>query len=86
MFYLQKQVEIPWLLLQLQFGADYANDAHGIRNFKFNFLKRLKNVCCIYPQANVGEGERGLVLKPSPPHAATLPEPLKPKYQRRARP
>jgi hypothetical protein len=78
MFYLQKQVEIPWLLLQLQFGADYANDAHGIRNFKFNFLKHLKNVCCIYPQAKVGEGERGLVLKPSLSHVATLPEPLNP--------
>lgn len=74
MFYLQKPTEIPWPLLQLQFGTDYANDAHGIRNFKCSFLKHLKNVCVIYPQALVGEGERGLVLKPSPPHVAPLPE------------
>ena len=78
MFYLQKPVEIPWPLLQLQFGADYADDAHGVRNFKFNFLKHLKNVCVIYPEANVVEGERGLALKPSPPHVAVLPEPRKP--------
>ncbi len=83
MFYLQKPVEIPWPLLQLQFGADYADDAHGVRNFKFNFLKHLKNVCVIYPQANVGEGEQGLALKPSPPHVAALPEPRKPEERRR---
>jgi hypothetical protein len=83
MFYLQKPVEIPWSLLQLQFGADYADDAHGVRNFKFNFLKHLKNVCVIYPEANVGEGERGLALKPSPPHVAALPESTKPEERRR---
>ncbi len=74
MFYLQKPVEIPWPLLQLQFGADYALEGQGPRDFKKKFLHQLKNVCLIYPQANVGEGKRGLALKPSPPHVAALPE------------
>ena len=83
LFYLDRPVEIPWPLLQLQFGADYANDAHGIRNFKFNFLKHLKSVSVIYPEAQVGEGERGLQLKPSLPHVASRPAPLKPRERRR---
>lgn len=83
LFYLQKPVEIPWPLLQLQFGADYADDAHGVRNFKFNFLKHLKKVCVIYPQASVKEGEHGLALRPSPPHVAALPEPRQSQVQQR---
>ena len=78
MFYLQKPVEIPWPLLQLQFGADYALEGQGPRDFKKKFLHQLKNVCLIYPEAHVGEGERGLALKPSPPHVVALPEPKKP--------
>lgn len=73
MFYLQKPIEIPWPLLQLQFGADYALEGQGPRDFKKKFLHQLKNVCLIYPQANVGEGARGLALKPSPPHIAAFP-------------
>ena len=83
MFYLQKPVEIPWPLLQLQFGADYALEGQGPRDFKKKFLHQLKNVCVIYPQANVGEGKLGLALKPSPPHVAALPEPMKPEERRR---
>ena len=83
MFYLQKPVEIPWTLLQLQFGADYALEGQGPRDFKRKFLHQLKNVCLIYPEAYVGEGERGLALKPSPPHVAPLPEPRKPEEWRR---
>jgi hypothetical protein len=74
MFYLEKPVEIPWPLLQLQFGADYALEGQGPRDFKKKFLHQLKNVCVIYPEANVGEGKRGLALKPSPPHVVALPE------------
>ena len=83
MFYLQQPTEIPWPLLQLQFGADYDHDAQGVRNFKLNFLKHLKTVCVVYPQAHVGEGARGLALKPSPPHVAPLPESSKPGEGRR---
>jgi hypothetical protein len=73
MFYLEKQIEIPWRLLQLQFGADYALEGQGPRDFKKNFLLRLKDVHKVYPQANVGAGEKGLILKPSPPHVAPIP-------------
>jgi hypothetical protein len=83
MFYLQKPVEIPWPLLQLQFGADYSLKGQGPRDFKKKFLHQLKNVCVIYPEANVGEGERGLALKPSPPHVVALPEPGNKEEQRR---
>ena len=73
MFYLKKEIEIPWRLLQLQFGADYALKGQGPRDFKKKFLLRLKNVHEVYPQANVGVGEMGLILKPSSPHVAPIP-------------
>lgn len=73
--YLRKDTVIPWPLLQLQFGAGYANDAHGLRNFKLKFLKQLLKVRTLYPQAKVVEVEQGLLLKPSPPHVARLEPP-----------
>lgn len=75
MSYLQKDTVIPWPLLQLQFGADYADDAQGLRDFKKKFLKRLKAVHVIYDKAKVAEVEQGLLLKPSPPHVARLEPP-----------
>jgi len=76
MAYLRKDTVIPWPLLQLQFGADYANDAQGQRNFKKKFLQCLIKIRTIYPKARVSEVEQGLLLSPSPPHVAKLPEPL----------
>ena len=66
--YLQRDVVIPWPLLQMQFGADYAQDTEGLRNFKKNFLLRLKDVLTVYDTAKVCNVEKGLLLKPSPPH------------------
>ena len=80
--YLQKEAVIPWPLLQLQFGADYADDAQGQRNFKKKFLQRLKAVHIIYDKAKVAAVEQGLLLQPSPLHVARL-EPLAPWEQRR---
>jgi hypothetical protein len=74
--YLRKKTEIPWGALQMQFGADYTRDGHGLRNFKMKFLHHLRAVHVIYPQANVEEGEQGLLLKPSKPHVAQLPPAL----------
>jgi len=68
--YLQKDALIPWELLQMQFGADYAQDAEGLRNFKKKFLLRLKDVITIYNTAKVYDIAHGLLLKPSPPHVA----------------
>ncbi len=78
MFYLRKPTEIPWSSLQLQFGSDYATSTQGLINFKWNFLKHLRTVHVLYPEANVEEGERGLLLKPSKPHVPQLPPPALP--------
>jgi hypothetical protein len=60
--YLERATEIPWQLLELQFGAGYADT----RQFKRRFLDQLRKVVALLPDANVEEGERGLWLKPSP--------------------
>ena len=72
MSYLRKPTEIPWAALQVQFGADY----NRVIDFKINFLKHLLAVNVLYPEANVEEGERGLLLKPSKPHVAQRPPTL----------
>lgn len=73
--YLQRDAVIPWPLLQMQFGADYAQDAEGLRNFKKKFLLRLKDVVSIYDTAKAFNADIGLLLKPSPPHVAKRPVP-----------
>ena len=70
--YLRKPTEIPWDALKIQFGADYTRT----RGFKEAFLEHLRAVLVLYPQANVEDGERGLLLKPSKPHVAQLPPAL----------
>ena len=72
MFYLRKPMAIPWAALQMQFGADYGRE----RDFKAAFLQHLRAVLVLYPEANVEEDERGLLLKPSKPHVAQLPPAL----------
>lgn len=66
MSYLRKSTEIPWPILEMQFGADYQRTI----DFKINFLKQLQTVLSVYPEANVEERDRGLLLKPSKPHVA----------------
>ena len=78
MSYLRKPTEIPWAVLQMQFGADYAMQGQGTRDFKKKFLHHLRAVLVLYPEANVEDGERGLLLKPSKPHVAQLPPPALP--------
>lgn len=75
MSYLRKNTVIPWELLQMQFGADYAANAQGKRDFKKRFLSQLKNVLAIYDKAKVGPTDKGLLLKPSPPHIPRQPVP-----------
>ena len=70
--YLRKPTEIPWSALQMQFGADYATQGQGPRDFKKKFLHHLRAVHVLYPEANVEEGEQGLLLKPSKSHVAQL--------------
>ena len=75
--YLHKDLLLPWPLLQMQFGADYAHDTEGQYNFKRKFLTRLKDVLAIYNKARVFDADKGLLLKPSPPHVAKrqIPDP-----------
>lgn len=68
MFSLKKPTLIPWNALQMQFGAEYSRD----RDFKAAFLKQMKKVHMVYPEAKVEEDLKGigLLLRPSPTHVA----------------
>lgn len=68
MSYLRKPTEVPWTALQMQFGADYTRT----RGFKESFVHHLRAILTIYPEANIEDGERGLLLRPSKPHVAQL--------------
>ena len=59
--YLKSRTNIPWELLQFQFGSNY-KDAPM---FKYKFKQALKKVAVVYPGLNVSESDTGLVLLPS---------------------
>lgn len=67
MSYLKNDSSIPWEVLQLQFGSDYAQTDHGKRDFKRAFLRELKKVTTVY-QVNLETSSKSLVLKPSKSH------------------
>ena len=71
MSYLKHNTRLPWPLLQVQFGSDYADNAQGRRNFKKEFLKQLMKVQAIYP-VNLEPGSNALLLKPNRPHVRQL--------------
>lgn len=64
----QKTRPIPWERLQMQFGTSLPTDEQGKRDFKKAFIKNLKIVLTVYPQARLDATDRGLVLQPSRPH------------------
>lgn len=71
MSYLKRPASIPWAALQGQFGADYKVP----RQFKAAFLRELKKVLVVYPEAKVVAVETGLAggalrLLPSKTHIA----------------
>lgn len=68
MSYLKRPSVLPWEALQAQFGADYTLT----RQFKAAFLKHLKAVALVYPEARLEVLDHGLELRPSPPHVAQL--------------
>jgi len=76
MSYLSKRTTIPWVALAGQFGSGYAMTEQGLRDFKRAFLRELKHVLVIYPQAKVSDGVNGLVMYPSPPHVAYKSPPI----------
>jgi hypothetical protein len=61
---------IPWESLMMQFGSGYnmTDVGQAVRDFRKAFLRALKIVFVVYPQAKVELNERGLVLLPSRPH------------------
>jgi hypothetical protein len=59
--YLKSRTNIPWELLQFQFGCNYKDT----RMFKFKFKDALKKVAVVYPKLNISESDNGLVLLPS---------------------
>lgn len=61
---------IRWESLMMQFGSSYNTSDIGqaVRDFKKAFLRALKLVLVVYPQASLELDENGLVLLPSRPH------------------
>ena len=66
--YFKQGKTISWSILKNQFGSDYADNAHGLRNFKAKFLDALNTVLTVYSTANVQVQNDGLKLYPSPSH------------------
>ena len=64
--YLKQPTVIPWQSLAMQFGSNYAQ----IRDFRAAFLTELKKVVTVYSVIKVEPTERGLMIRPSPPHIA----------------
>lgn len=71
MSYLRKRTVVPWEALEAQFGSNYQDP----KNFRAAFRKHLKRVLAVYHEAQVAEVERGIELRPSPPHVRQLVEP-----------
>jgi hypothetical protein len=63
-----KKVMIPWPLLQAQFGSDYADTKSGRYAFKKHFTTQLVKVKTVYPDLNMSEFDKGIILLPSRPH------------------
>lgn len=75
MSYTQRRTRpIKWEALMMQFGSGYntTNIEQAVRDFRKAFLKALKTVLVVYPQAEVEINENGLVLLPSRPHVLPL--------------
>jgi len=64
---LAKPTPLSWRALKAQFGAGVA----AMNNFKIRFLPNLRLALAVYPQAKVeDDGDKGLILHPSPPPVA----------------
>ena len=68
LFTVKRPVLVTWKQLQGQFGAGYSNTSQGRSEFKRSFLRQLKKVRVVYPEANVSVSDKkakGLLLKSS---------------------
>jgi hypothetical protein len=66
----RKSRPIRWEMLMMQFGSGFNtnNMEQAGRDFKKAFIKALKPVLTVYPEANLEITNEGLVLLPSPTH------------------
>jgi hypothetical protein len=66
--FLKRETIISWPLLKMQFGADYADNDQGTRDFRGKFLKALKAVLFVYQKAKIEATKEGVTLLPSATH------------------
>ena len=60
---LRRDVEVSWPALHGQFGQGYGR----LRDFRRDFVQALELAVAAYPEARVGIGERGVILRQSRP-------------------
>jgi hypothetical protein len=53
---------VSWIALQAQFGPEYTR----LRDFRRRFADALRQALAVYPEADVGLDQRGILLRPSP--------------------
>jgi hypothetical protein len=64
MSYLKHKTKIPWVLLQMQFGANYKD----VRQFRRRFLEQLRKVFTVYGNLKIDYDQNCFKLLPSKPH------------------
>lgn len=65
---------ISWKQLKWQFGANYADDEQGLKNFITSFKTCLRMVSSVYREAKFRTTKDTLTLLPSPPHVPPSPD------------
>lgn len=65
---------ISWKQLKWQFGANYADDDQGLKNFITSFKTCLRMVSSVYREAKFITTKDTLTLLPSPPHVLPSPD------------
>jgi len=66
--YMSQASEIPWTALQMQFGAGYAMDGQGPRDFRRAFRRELRKVLVVYRGPRLEDSTDCLTVYPSRPH------------------
>jgi len=63
---LRRDIEVSWPAIYGQFGQGYGR----LRDFRRDFIQALELAGAAYPEARVGLGEHGVILRPSRPAIA----------------
>lgn len=69
---ISRPTPISWQQLKWQFGANYADDAQGLRNFASAFKTQLRRVLAAYPDAKISTDSKTLTLYPSASHISAF--------------